>query len=279
MTLNKDFLRGRTLIKFFVLSGAIALFMIHALMIQILTINLVTRKRRTLRNIQRYSRFALKVMGVKVRWEKLPNSKDLGSNGLVVSNHLSYLDLLVLASKSPSIFVTSVDMGKVFFLGTMAALAGGLFVERRHRERLKFDIHQIEEALRLGFDVTLFPEGTSSNGAGVLPFKRSLLAAAINTKVPIKPITLKYLEIAAEPMSPENRDIVCWYGKMPFASHFYRLLTVDSVTVRVFLHPEVQYQEGVSIHPLADKLHQLISTEYLESVDQTNEVSVNAMAF
>ncbi len=189
--------------------------------------------------------------------------RDSRQNCLMVCNHLSYLDMIVLASVSPSVFVTSIDMGQVFFLGTMAEIGGALFIERRHRERIAYDIAQIEEALRNGFDVTLFPEGTSGNGEGVLPFKRSLLTAALNSGTPVLPVTLKYFEIDGEPFGPKNHETVCWYGRAAFLPHFFRLLSAKSIRAKVVFGQPVRSEVGMTKHTLTDELHRSISFEYL----------------
>ena len=182
--------------------------------------------------------------------------------GLYVSNHLSYLDMMVLAALKPSVFVTSVDMGQVFFLGTMAEIGGSLFIERRHRERVGHDVRQLEEALREGYDVTLFPEGTSGNGDTVLPFKRSLLASAMNTGSPVVPVTIKYFEIEGRPFDFSNRDVVCWYGRKAFLPHFLTLLSASSVRVKVTYDQPINYAPETTKLEVCDELHRVITREY-----------------
>ena len=240
---------------------AILIFLGHGFLIRIFTGDAVRRRRRLLRNIHRYSKFALWVMRVQVL-RREPQPFVVHKNTLMVCNHMSYLDMIVLASISPSVFVTSVDMGQIFFLGTMAEIGGSLFIERRHRLRLDHDVAQIEGVLNQGFDVTLFPEGTSGNGAHVLPFKRSLLTAALNSGTPVRPVTLKYFEIDGQPFGEKNRDVVCWYGKMSFLPHFVRLLAADSIRAKVTLGEPVLSVEGMDKHSLCDQLHRTISLEY-----------------
>ena len=253
---------ARGLFTFTIMGFAILVFLGHGFLIRALTSDPHLRKRKLLRNINWYSRLALRLMRVKVIARGRTPAD--GENFLMVSNHMSYLDMIVLASVQPSVFVTSVDMGQVFFLGTMAEIGGSLFVERRNRDRIDHDVAQIEYALNRGFDVTLFPEGTSGNGVEVLPFKRSLLTAALNSGTPVLPVTLKYFEIDGKPFSEENRDIVCWYGRQSFLPHFFRLLSVKSVSAKVTFGAPVRAEVGMTKHTLTDDLHRTISREYRE---------------
>lgn len=253
---------ARGLVTFALMGTAILIFLGHGFLIRALTSDKIRRRRKLLRNIHYYSKLALKIMRVEVIVRRGPRNGI--RNSLMVCNHMSYLDMIVLAASEPSVFVTSVDMGQVFFLGTMAEIGGSLFVERRHRLRIGHDISQIEEALAAGFDVTLFPEGTSGDGAGVLPFKRSLLTAALNSGTPVTPVTLKYFEVNGEPFSAGNHNLVCWYGDHSFFPHFFRLLSVRSVRAKITYGTPVRGTEETTKHTLCDDLHATISREYRE---------------
>ncbi len=212
-----------------------------------------------LSNIHWYSRIALTVMRVKIL---VRGDVNWNRGSLIVGNHMSYLDMIVLAAIRPSVFVTSVDMGATFFLGTMAEIGGALFVERRHRSRIGYDIAQIRHTLEEGLDVTLFPEGTSGNGDGVLPFKRSLLTAALDSGCPVLPVTLRYFEIEGKPFSELNRDLVCWYGEASFLPHFFRMLALASIRAKVVFGAPVPRHIDTTKHSLTDDLHREISEEY-----------------
>lgn len=183
-------------------------------------------------------------------------------NFLLVGNHLSYLDVLVLSSVQPCVFVTSVDMGEQFFLGDMAELGGSIFVERRHRGQIGNDIGVMAQTLRKGHNVVVYPEGTSSNGERVLPFKKSLLMSAVEAGVDVLPVVIKYTHINGEPFGPSNRDRVCWYGDMNFLPHFLGLMTLKNVRVEMhFLDPIAVSKESTR-HELAEKTYGAISTVY-----------------
>ncbi len=177
-----------------------------------------------------YSKLGLKILGVQVRVSGRPLQERAQ---LVVSNHLSYLDVLVLSSQKAGCFVTSQDIRQTPFLGQIVELAGCLFVDRRSRENLAQEISQLTEALQAGLSVMVFPEATSTNGESVLRFRRPLFNAAILSAQPVQPLCLNYQELGGEPVNTVNRDSVFWYGDMPFASHLWALSGLGKIVVEV----------------------------------------------
>lgn len=215
-------------------------------------------------NVANYTRRALKLFNFDV--ELIGYDPDLmkQKNFLLVSNHMSYIDILVLSSIQPCVFVTSVDMGEQPFLGPMAEMGGSIFVERRHRRQISHDVNVMAETLRAGHNVVIYPEGTSSNGERVLPFKKSLLMSAVEAGVDIMPLTIKYIEVNGEPFSLENRDRLCWYGDMDFLSHFLGLMKVRGARAQLHFHEPLPVTKETTRYELADQCHQLISRTYGE---------------
>ena len=156
----------------------------------------------------------------------------------VVCNHMSYIDILVMARMIPSVFVTSTEMRDTFFLGDVCEAGGSLFVERRSRKRLSEDLKMVGDVMNEGFNLVVYPEGTSGDGTTILPFKHGLFATALTLQKRILPVCIKYKEINGETFGPHNRDMICWYGDMTFAPHFYNLKNIESVKVEIsFLEP------------------------------------------
>ena len=106
-------------------------------------------------------------------------SGPIPARGLIVSNHLSYLDILVLASVAPAAFVSKADVRGWPMFGWLATLGGTVFIERERRTHVGAVNREVERALADGVPVVVFPEGTSSAGANILPFRSSLLEPAI----------------------------------------------------------------------------------------------------
>ncbi len=154
---------------------------------------------------------------------------------LVASNHLSYLDVLALYAVQPTIFITSQEVRETPFLGWLCLAAGCFFVERRSKDKIRGEQEPITNLLAAGVPVALFPEGTSSNGASVLPFKSTFFEPAVQSRANVLPVCLNYLSIGGEPLSHLNRDRLCWYGDMDFLPHFLGFLGSRSMEIEVKL--------------------------------------------
>lgn len=204
-----------------------------------------------------YSKLVLKILGVKVKSNLDAHNY---SHHLLVSNHLSYLDIMVLSSKVPSSFVTSIEMKNTPVLGQIVILAGCLFVERRSKERIKHEIKDIEQALTSGLNVIVFPEATSTNGEQVLKFKRSLFQSAVNVEGHVTPITINYRTLNGDPIGVNNRDYICWYGDMEFAPHMWELCQQKSIEV------ELNFSESLAAKDctieLRDQAFKAVSEQY-----------------
>jgi 1-acyl-sn-glycerol-3-phosphate acyltransferase len=150
-------------------------------------------------------------------------------SGLLVSNHLSYLDIAVIGSACPCVFVSKAEVRAWPFIGWAAELAGTVFVRRTRRTEVTEQLSEIETALARGVPVVLFPEGTSSNGEGVLPFRSALLQAAVATGHEVTPVALFY---QADPPA-DAVTYVCWWGGVGFLPHLWRFLSLHSFAAGV----------------------------------------------
>lgn len=173
--------------------------------------------------LQQVSRRMLRVFGVEVTVHG-----DLPASGLVVGNHLSYLDILVMASVTPAVFVAKADVSAWPVLGRLARLAGTVFVRRERRVDVARVNREIQAAVAAGLPVVLFPEGTSSDGASVLPFKSSLLEAGIAQEVTLSVACLRY----ALP-DGDAAEEVCYWRDMTLVPHLLNLLSRASVTATI----------------------------------------------
>jgi 1-acyl-sn-glycerol-3-phosphate acyltransferase len=252
----------RALIK---IAGTLVLFLFYllaSLTAFMLPAGAYTRRIWMTRLVSFFAGLVLRLYGVRAA---VAGSRKLAAQQkgrLVVSNHLSYVDVLVIASLSPSVFVTSVELRNTLLLGQLARLSGSLFVERRKASGLKQEIDAITGVLSRGFSVVLFPEGTTSNGDRVHPFKQSLLDAAVKANCAIQPICLRYLRVNGQPLSAASRDAVFYYGGISFFRHFPRFLTLRSVEVKIsVLHP-LHVAADESRKHLAGRAHEAISAEY-----------------
>lgn len=183
-----------------------------------------------LKMIQCHARWCLFFMGIHVQLKGRP---DDSQGHLLVGNHLSYLDALILAAYSPGHFVTSVEIKNTPVLGQICVLGGCLFVERRSRSKLSFEVEQLKLALSDSRRVIVFPEGTSTNGDTVFRFKRPLFQAALDSSSDVYTFCLNYLSIDQQKVDVQNRDLICWYGDMAFFSHLCTFLSTSHTEVEL----------------------------------------------
>ena len=178
------------------------------------------RRRKRIKLIQKYARKGLSALNIEVQVEDEHNYL-LKDNALLVCNHMSYLDILVLSSIYPSCYVTSLEMKHTPVLGQLCDLGGCVYVDRKTKKNLGKEIGEITQALSKGLNVCFFPEATSHNGEELLRFRKPLFNAARYAHKKILPVSLNYLEIDGEAFSIKNRDKVCWYGDMDFLPHLW----------------------------------------------------------
>src|SRR2546429_4510087 len=165
--------------------------------------------------LHRWCRFACRVLGIRVTTHgAMPRS------GLLVCNHLSYLDIIVLSSIRPCIFVAKRDVAGWPLFGWLAQAAGTIFVDRQRPLATAFAVNRIHAAIATGLPVVLFPEGTSSDGSTVLPFKSSLLESAVQLRCPVAAGTVGY---ALDHGSVA--DEVCYWRDMTLVPHLLNLFT------------------------------------------------------
>ena len=173
---------------------------------------------------------------------------------LFVANHCSYLDIVALGAKLDASFIAKKEVAGWPGIGPMARIAGTVFVERRARHsRTQRDL--MSTLLGLGKNsLILFPEGTSSNGQGVLPFKSSLFSMVEGElrNLPVQPVSVSYTRLDGMPLGRGWRSHYAWYGDMELAPHLWMALGLGRVTVTLVFHPPVTLAEWGSRKALAE---------------------------
>ncbi|HSE84449.1 MAG TPA: lysophospholipid acyltransferase family protein [Thermodesulfobacteriota bacterium] len=210
-----------------------------------------------------FSKIILRVLSVKVYARNYENFSKRKANYLIVSNHLSYIDVFAISSLVPATFIASVDeVRDRFLLGTLAKFGGSVFVNRKSRARLTEEIEIIADVLRDGINVVLFPEGTTSNGDRVLSFKTPLLTPSLRSNIDILPICMKYLRVNREDLNSKNRDLVFYYGDMTFFRHFWGVLSLQSVEVELIALKNIKANENLTRKQVAELAFNSISLAY-----------------
>lgn len=136
-----------------------------------------------------------------------------------VANHATYLDVFVLGSLLDASFVAKAEVANWPVLGKLAKLQDTFFFERNPR-RSREQIERLRAHLASGHNLILFPEGTSTDGVRVQPFRSTLLAAAAGADVHVQPVSIAYTRYDGAPMAPADRDFYAWYLPMTFMPHF-----------------------------------------------------------
>jgi 1-acyl-sn-glycerol-3-phosphate acyltransferase len=195
---------------------AVPFFCLVALIENVIRIPLLARAKRLQARaawLHRWSRFACRVVGIRVRTRgTMPRS------GLLVSNHLTYLDVIVLSSIHPCVFVAKRDVARWPLFGWLARAAGTMFVDRERRFGTAKTVDGLSDAITGGSVVVLFPEGTSSDGSTVLPFKSALLEVAAQLRCPVASASVSY---ALDDGSVA--DEVCYWRDMTLVPHLVNL--------------------------------------------------------
>ena len=173
--------------------------------------------------LHRWTGRALRWLAIRVRVQGRPPA-----SGLLVSNHLGYLDVFVLSAIAPTVFVSNHEVGSWPVAGALAKMAGTVFIDRRRRT----DVVRVGDTLvplvDAGQPVALFLEGTSSGGEEVRPFHSSLLAPAVKNRWQVTPAFIDYVA----PDVSASREL-CYWGDAVFFPHFLNLLGLRGAEARV----------------------------------------------
>lgn len=176
---------------------------------------------------------------------------------LLVANHLSYVDIVTLTSTIDCTYVARGDLAGWPALGRICRSMGVLFLDRERRADVTRVGRAIAEALDAGHGVVLFPEGTSTAGASVGPFRSSLLEPAAAGRLPVHYASLRYTTPAGEP--PASLA-VCWWGDMTFGRHLLDLLALKGFSAEIVFGDEPI--AGGDRKRLAAELHDAVSRQF-----------------
>jgi 1-acyl-sn-glycerol-3-phosphate acyltransferase len=209
---------------------AVGFFSILALIEIALIIPFVRRDRRLETRadwLHRWCRFACRLLGICMSTHGL-----MPRSGLLVCNHLSYLDVIALSSIRPGVFVAKRDVASWPLVGWLACAAGTIFADRERKLSASSVAKRMREAIDRGSLVILFPEGTSSDGANVLPFKSALLEPALQLGCPITVAAIDY-------SLPQGSvaDEICYWRDMTLLPHLLNVFTKAKIQSRLSVTP------------------------------------------
>ncbi len=205
--------------------GVLVAGLIGAAVLEMLVLRPKTRRGRA-RWTQRLCRRVIRGLGIPVVVEG-----EFPSAGAVVVNHEGYLDILVLASLAPCVFVSKAEVGRWPVVGWMTTMAGTVYVERGKGGSGAAASARLREAATDGLPVVFFPEGTTSDGEGVLPFRGGMLAEARAAGLPVTVGVMRYG--LRGPAGATVADDVAFWGDRGMLAHMARFLTLEGLSARV----------------------------------------------
>ncbi|MEM1288756.1 MAG: lysophospholipid acyltransferase family protein [Pseudomonadota bacterium] len=188
-------------------------------------------------------------LGVRVRVEGAPlaTGSALPGPALMVSNHVSWLDIIIVSSVMPVRFVAKDDVETWPVIGWLAKLQNTLFVSRTRRQATGQMADAMQEALNAGDRVAFFPEGTSSDGGQVLPFLSSLFGSVMGAEAhaPVQPYVIAYVRRDGLVITRGERASLGWYGDLDFVPSLLGILLGGPLDVAlVLLEPRYPEELG-----------------------------------
>lgn len=212
------------------------------------------RVQRAVKYASFWARGLAKIMNLKINVIGDPKSF---KGGLIVSNHLGYLDILAHGSIFPIRFTPKSDIQKWPLLGSFVNINRPIWIDRNSRQSSKDIFKAFQDTMKNNIQLLVYPEGTSTSGKeGIKPFKSTAFETVLDDNIPILPVLLHYRQ-------PENQPTVCWYGDMAFLPHILQVFKLPSIHVDLHILDPV-YPEGRSRKELAKYVHSLMSVKYKE---------------
>lgn len=211
---------------------------------QLIGILLNNRLQRIVPNL--FHRAACAVIGIRITQI---GERTRESPALILSNHASWLDIIVLGAIAPVVFVAKSEVANWPLFGQLAKLQRTVFVERERRHKTGDAARAMSERLLGGDAVVLFPEGTSSDGIRILPFRSALIGAVHHAigdsthhdRVTVQPVSLAYVRFGGVPVGRALREKVAWYGDVDLVPHLLGVFASGAVDVTVSWGAPVSY--------------------------------------
>jgi lyso-ornithine lipid O-acyltransferase len=205
------------------------------------------------------SRGFLRIAGIRLKVSgELIKDRPL----LLVSNHISYFDVLMLASHAPLCFTPKIEISRWPVISTICRMMNCVFVDRRPDKIIEMR-SALRDALAKGKVISLFPESTTGNGLNMLPFKSGFFSLAEEEiegkELIIQPAAMTYTHIRRLPIDSTQWPYIAWYGDMDMVSHLWRFLKLGTVDAELAFLPPVTLKEFEDRKALANHCYNVIS--------------------
>jgi len=206
--------------------------------------------------IQTWSSELLRVLGIQLGAVTFNQSLPTSGVNLIVSNHVSWLDVLVIQSVHPSVFVAKLEVQRWPMIGHLATSCGVIFVDRGSTQSARKMVDDVAAALHHGYTVAGFPEGTSSDGHTVQVFHANLFEAAIQSDRRVLPMALRYTHAHTDDVCHE----AAFVGELGFLASLHQIIKAKPIHVRVKIGTALPSQ-GHSRRTLAHLSHQHVAMQ------------------
>ncbi|MEW7007205.1 MULTISPECIES: lysophospholipid acyltransferase family protein [unclassified Lentilitoribacter] len=177
---------------------------------------------------------------------------------MIAANHSSWIDIIALGSCFPLVFIAKSDVKTWPIFGFLAKLQRTIFIERTRRSKTKEQVGEISTRMKHGDIVVLFPEGTTSDGNYVLPFKSALFGAVqqaqtdlVDHELFIQPVSIAYLTSHGIPLNRSNRSLASWPGDVELLPHLKNIILEGSMGIEITYADPIKYTEDMSRSEIA----------------------------
>jgi lyso-ornithine lipid O-acyltransferase len=224
----------------------------------------------------RWHRGVVRLLGMKIT---VHGQRSKAKPTLYVSNHASYLDIVILGSQLKGHFVSKAEVRQWPLFGYLSTMQQTVFIERNPRLAMEHQAN-LAELMAEKRNLILFPEGTSGAGNRVLPFKSTLFSVATmlqqqDIPVTVQPVTIAYTRLDGMPLRRVLRPLVAWYGDMAMGSHLWQLLRLGRLGVDVTLHDPVPIAQFVHRKDLSAYCQRQVAAGLKASYTGTYHVSTS----
>jgi 1-acyl-sn-glycerol-3-phosphate acyltransferase len=218
--------------------------------------------------VRAWARIVVELLGIKINIKGAPPKPPF----YLVANHLSYIDIVLLFTQVNCAFVAKAELQNWPVFGFLMKAVNTLFIDRNSKKDIPRVNARIEKAMRESDGIAIFPEGTSSKGSEVLPFKPALLEFAAQNGLSVSYATIHYS--TAKPDPPAYFS-VCWWGDMTFVDHFIDLLKLKRIRATVqFGRNTIR---GNDRKALANELWHRVNRQFVPTAQMESQCPTSSM--
>ncbi len=206
------------------------------------------RSRLRARCMRLWAMLVCRVLGLHVMVAGALRQSAQRGDFFIVSNHISYVDIIVLARVLTVSFLSKHEVKMWPILGWLAYFAGSVFVNRESRNSVMPALQEIAERMAHGVSVVVFPEGTTSDGLRLLEFKSTFFELPVKAGRPVLPIAIRYLSVDGRRIPVDESPPIAWFGDAALASNVWQLLGMRELVVRVGAAEPIFFAESAGVN-------------------------------